>query len=293
MFGYVRAFAPELKVKEHNLYRAVYCGLCKSLGKHCGQCLRFTLSYDMVFLTAFRLSAEKTPYSVKNEHCIVHPFKKRPVMTQNPVLEYCAKASAVLSYGKSLDSAADEKGIKKAMYTAVLPFFGKAAKRADMPDICDKMNMLLAELSHIEKEKTPSVDIPAEVFGRITAEIFSFGLDGSERLIAEKVGFHTGKWIYAADAVDDLKRDASDGSYNPFLLVFGEKITPECAETIKSAFFSELCEIEKALDLMDFADSSLKAIVYNTVCEGMRQKSIEIADNAVKNAENDDKGAKN
>jgi hypothetical protein len=31
MFGYVRPYRDELKVKDYELYRAVYCGLCHSL----------------------------------------------------------------------------------------------------------------------------------------------------------------------------------------------------------------------------------------------------------------------
>ena len=33
MYGYVRTHAPELKVREQEYYRAVYCGLCRTMGK--------------------------------------------------------------------------------------------------------------------------------------------------------------------------------------------------------------------------------------------------------------------
>ena len=58
MFGYVRPYVPDLRVREHELYRAVYCGLCRSMGKHTGCASSFTLSYDFVFLAAVRMVLE-------------------------------------------------------------------------------------------------------------------------------------------------------------------------------------------------------------------------------------------
>ena len=47
MFGYVKPYVPELKVKENEFYRATYCGLCRALGRK-SRFLSFTLSYDFV-----------------------------------------------------------------------------------------------------------------------------------------------------------------------------------------------------------------------------------------------------
>ena len=59
MFGYVREYPPELKLKHHVFYRAVYCGVCKSMGHCTGFCSRATLSYDMVFLALVRMALER------------------------------------------------------------------------------------------------------------------------------------------------------------------------------------------------------------------------------------------
>ena len=56
MFGYIKTYPPELKVREQESYRALYCGLCREMGRCDGQCARLTLSYDFVFLTLVRLS---------------------------------------------------------------------------------------------------------------------------------------------------------------------------------------------------------------------------------------------
>ena len=33
MFGYLQPFKDELRMKDHQLYKSVYCGLCKSMKK--------------------------------------------------------------------------------------------------------------------------------------------------------------------------------------------------------------------------------------------------------------------
>ena len=50
MFGYVVANVDALKQEDRERYRAVYCGLCRALGKGYGQAGRLTLTYDMTFL---------------------------------------------------------------------------------------------------------------------------------------------------------------------------------------------------------------------------------------------------
>ena len=50
MFGYVKTDKPEMKVKEYEAYRGLYCSLCKAMGKHFGVFSRLTLSYDITFL---------------------------------------------------------------------------------------------------------------------------------------------------------------------------------------------------------------------------------------------------
>nr|MCR4710859.1 DUF5685 family protein [Clostridia bacterium] len=59
MFGYTVALRDELKVKEWELYRGYYCGVCKSIGRRYGQLPRITLSYDAAFLAMLLSSLEE------------------------------------------------------------------------------------------------------------------------------------------------------------------------------------------------------------------------------------------
>ena len=50
MFGYVEPDKPELKIREFEVFRGYYCGVCKSIGKRFGQVPRISLNYDLAFL---------------------------------------------------------------------------------------------------------------------------------------------------------------------------------------------------------------------------------------------------
>ena len=65
MFGYIRPKIPELKVREYDQYKGIYCSLCKRMGKEYGIASRFALSYDSTFLVLMMLGLEDecTPVS--------------------------------------------------------------------------------------------------------------------------------------------------------------------------------------------------------------------------------------
>ena len=61
MFGYVYPLESELKVKEQTLYKAAYCGLCRSIGSRYGLSARMALNYDCTFLALFLQALSGTP----------------------------------------------------------------------------------------------------------------------------------------------------------------------------------------------------------------------------------------
>ena len=50
MFGYVRPLRDELKCRDFDLYRAVYCGLCRCMRRRYGLLAPMFLNYDFTFL---------------------------------------------------------------------------------------------------------------------------------------------------------------------------------------------------------------------------------------------------
>ena len=273
MFGYIRTNTPELRVRENEYYRAVYCGLCRAQGKCTGQCSRMTLSYDVTFLALLRLAITNESPEIKVGRCIAHPFKKRAYVAECDALRFCAYASALLFYGKTVDDILDERGKKRLKAKLVKPFASSMRKKAlkEYALLDEKIAKGLKKLSEIEKKKLSSVDIPAEHFGEILADIISFGLEGKDEVIMRSIGRHIGKWIYILDACDDLSEDIEKQRFNPFIYLYdGEPLTDEMKQDVNKSLKLELLAAEPAFVLIDFENKSdIEGIIRNIMYSGM------------------------
>lgn len=81
MFGYVKAYHPWLRVCELDLYKGVYCGLCKTITERSGFVPSLLLSYDIVFLTVAALGYDKSAVAAEKRRCPLHPIKRPPAFT--------------------------------------------------------------------------------------------------------------------------------------------------------------------------------------------------------------------
>lgn len=281
MFGYVRAHNAELRVKEYEAYRGVYCGLCRSMGKCTGQCSRMTLSYDFAFLALLRICIVGEAVEFEQRRCIAHPLKKRNMMKRSETLEYCSRAAAILNYHKIKDDLSDEKGFSRIKAALALPLVSHARKRslrAGLGELDASIGELLCQLADIERRRPVSVDAPASVFGDILARICSYGLDGADARIAAEIGRSVGKWIYSVDALDDMREDAKRDGYNPFILLYGGELPSAeqlcgVADALKAALADSA---ENALDLVRCENRDIKNIVDNIMFLGLPAVADEV-----------------
>ena len=274
MFGYIKTYVPELKVRENEYYRAVYCGLCRSLGKCTGQLSRLTLSYDIAFAALLRLAATQTKPKISARRCVVHPMKKRPMATPCDELDFCAAIGVLLGYHKLGDDVSDEKGAKRFKARAGKIFMRGMAKKArkQIAVAEDIIVKKLSELSDIEKSRIPSVDTPADCFGDLMAKLLSLGLDEKAGRIMSSIGFHLGRWLYIIDAADDYYDDINKNRFNPFALLYGgRELTDTERENIFNALSAELMAVSDAFDLMEASEgqSDIYSVIRNILCLGM------------------------
>lgn len=276
MLGYVRTAQGELRVREYEAYRALYCGLCKHMGKCTGQCSRMTLSYDFVFLAALRMSLLGEKPQIERKRCVMHPFHPRPTAMRSPTLAYCADASALLVYHKLLDDLRDESGLKKLRALLARPFLSSAYRRARKrhPALSESISQSLQALSNYEKEHADakSADEPAAIFGGLMEAVFSEGLTDTNARIASTVGRAVGRWIYLIDAADDFWEDRKKGRFNPYLRLFGEDPAQTDWEDLRLALTALLCEAERAYLLIDpYPAPELQEILANILYLGLPQ----------------------
>lgn len=291
MFGYVMPCTDELKVREYDLYRAVYCGICRSLGGAAGCLSRLTLTYDSVFLASLRYLAAGASPKIKDGRCPLHPLKKRHIAEDCDELRFAAAATVIMADGKIRDDVKDERGPKKLAAAAARPFVSGMASRAvrrggdTFREMRDDVKKYVAELSSLEKENCPSLDRTAECFGSLMSRVFSAGCeDGEKRRILAEAGRSAGRFVYAADAADDLLRDKKKKRYNPLLLSWGDRATETIkigkkqretlarpvAEAVMTAAMLDLRRLPPAVELLtEGGDPGLCAIVRNIVYLGM------------------------
>lgn len=292
MFGYIKPAYGELRVRENELYRAAYCGLCRSMGKCTGIVSCLSLNYDLVFLVLVRYALTGEKISVRPGRCMAHPLKSRPYLVHSESLAFTAGASAVLTYGKIRDDISDEHGVRRLAARLILPFANYAAKKGGQSELQNLIEDKLAELSALEKEGCDSVDKMAGVFGELLGEVAAFGLEGSASRIAREMGRYTGRFIYIIDAADDMAKDAELGRYNPFLAAYGDDILEErtvydhsgksqkrivpktdAADGIMTAAKLDLMGLERAENLIEYEDSQnggmLRGIIGNIIGMGM------------------------
>lgn len=291
MFGYIRPLVDEMKVRENEMYRAIYCGLCRAMGHHTGCASRMTLSYDFVFLAAFRAAITGEKFIPQPHRCVMHPVKPRMMAEDNDTFAYCARAAAYLTYAKLEDDLADESGVRRLTVKSLKPTAAGMRKKAgNLPELQESITSSLSDLRTLEEAESDSIDETAECFGRLLADIFSYGLTGTDARIAREVGRAVGRFIYVIDAADDAPEDGKKDRYNPILRRYGKDILAErkftdragktktavriderTAEDIYIAALNDLGRLSAAIELMDFTrtGSEVEGIVKNTVYLGM------------------------
>ncbi len=296
MFGYVRPLVSEMRVCENEMYRALYCGLCRAMGHHTGCASRLALSYDFVFLCAFRAALTGVSFNSDSHRCMVHPVKSRPMAEDNEIFSYAARAAAVLNKAKLADDRQDESGKKRAAAILLTPAARAIRKKAGgMTELEDAVRQSLTDLSALEQASCDSLDKTADTFGVLLGEVFAYGLTGTEARIARAVGHAVGRFIYVVDAADDAAEDSKSGAYNPILRLYAsdaedrpildrrtvldrrgngsEKLClrADIAESIYTAALNDLSRLEKALELIDFSrcQGETAGIVKNIAYLGM------------------------
>ena len=173
MFGYVKPFKPHLRICEFETYRAVYCGLCKTLGRIYGIAARMTLSYDFAFLGLMALALNDSPAEVCKCRCIAHPFKRSPCMVSEEGLEYTASAASILIHHKIKDDKNDRKFLGKIGPMIMLRVTKKAYDKAAeaYPELAAYVSDQMKRQAKLEKENCKSIDRASEPFSNILGEI--------------------------------------------------------------------------------------------------------------------------
>lgn len=221
MFGYVQPDKSNILGKDVVLYKALYCGICKSLGKNYGCFARLTTSYDMTFLSALLHNYLDTDVKIVDKHCALHWFKKHKEVEEDEITKKLSALSVLMAYYKIIDDIVDEhSNSKKFMRKCLKKAYGKVSKEYEKADKI--INYEYTRLSAYEKQYMRSIDRVSDCFGMMLLKLTRYVLGDKTSEGIEKMCYSLGKWVYLIDAIDDLEKDFKKRTFNPFLVYFGD-----------------------------------------------------------------------
>ena len=275
MFGYVRPYIGDLAETEKKRYRAVYCGICRSLGRRYGSISRLSVNFDMTFLALMLSSLYEPEEQSAQAHCPPHPVKAHEEISSS-IIDYAADMTVALTYHKCLDDWADEKKIVRRVYGDLLKKSYERVKAA-WPGQSRAIEEALSAISRIEQSDTSLPDEALAASGRLLSELFVLKDDfWSQQL--RWFGDSLGRFIYLMDAAMDYEQDRKKNCYNPLLKM---NILPERAQELLLLPLGEASEAFEKLPLVQ-DERLLRNILYSGVWqdynEKMKKKTEDTAD---------------
>lgn len=264
MFGYVTVYKPELKVKEYEAYKGVYCTLCKEMGKEYGVFSRFLLSYDGAFYVLFKMGMANENVIAEKSRCTFNPCKKCMKITCNSnVYKLASTVTVVLAYFKLIDNLKDSKGIKKLLLYLLLPYFSYLKRKAlkKYPDIFKEIETGMTEQFKIEKEENVSLDKSADSTAKMLGWLFAYEECENTKQTAYDFGYQLGRTVYFLDAFDDYEKDIKDNSFNPFKICDDFVETATMSINLSIGVLSQIYEEQKT--------NQFSPIIENVIYDGL------------------------
>jgi hypothetical protein len=282
VFGYILPEKSELKIREYELFRAYYCGVCKSIGKRYGTIHRAFLNYDSTFLALLLSSLSEKKLNIITERCMVHPLKKSRVIVKNDIIDYASDINIILAYYNLKDNWSDERSILSWMGNLFLSRgFKKTRKKYEYK--CAIIENELGKLANLEKQKCASMDQASEPFAKLMEEVLSYEPlcgDKKRNEILRWIGYNLGKWIYILDAYDDIEDNAKHKTFNVLFYQFNysggdiRDFKSKIVERVRFSLEYSLSQISKAYELLETTRHA--SIVENIIYMGMLRKTEQI-----------------
>ncbi len=282
MYGYIVPDKTTLRASDFVLYRSFYCGICCHTGKTYGQLPRFTTNYDFAFLSALLHDYSKSDIVIEEHKCVLNPIKKKAVLQTNPLLDRLVAANILLSYAKAEDGVIDGDGMKYRVVRRVLKKPFRRAKKIS-PELWEEIQNYTARQSETEKNAETSIDRAADPFAALLKKLPSLILCEETDDNINSLCYNIGKFVYLADALDDITDDFKHKRYNPFLTHYGSRgykfkdraaFLSDNAEELTFVFQSICARASECFSSLRLTQSY--TLLKNIVFDGMRKKTEEL-----------------
>lgn len=276
MFGYLQIHKDELKVKEYEAYKSVYCGLCKQLGRDYGILTRLILSYDCTFYAILLMSLKRSCTGFSDGRCKFNPLKKcKFADCKDNAYSKASALSVISAYYKVVDDIDDSGFFKRIALKIAKPFFGRRQKKAArrFPEIEIIVSEMMKNQKAAENDELVTIDKAANPTAKMISDLAALegGNDLQKRVLSE-FGYQIGRWVYLIDAADDYEKDKKSSNFNPFI-----KADINDKDYINSVLSQSLARAYDAYNLLDIID--FKPIIDNMMLFGFPNKQNAVLNN--------------
>ncbi|MDE6076007.1 MAG: hypothetical protein K2G26_06185, partial [Clostridia bacterium] len=253
MFGYINPDSPYLFKKDETLYKAIYCGMCKSIGEGCGNFSKSALTYDMAFMSALLHNIANCDVKIEKRRCGLHLIKRRFMAKPDNISVLLGCVNTALAYYKLLDDKTDgdKKGAFAFMYKRG---FKRTLKRH--PQVAEIIKRHMQEQRELEKAGCAIIDQACEPTAFMIKELSTYALGEYATPATEALCYDIGKWVYLADALDDYDKDVKKGRYNVLYNAFGcptkAEAVQKCGEEIDFIFNTLFADMRMQLANIKF-----------------------------------------
>ncbi len=281
MFGYVNVDKSNLLGKDFDTYRAIYCSLCKQLGRDYSIFARFFLNYDCTFYAVLMLSLSDKTCDFCTGRCRFNPLKKCDYISDDTVSLSLAAALTISSaYYKLLDNILDSPWYKRIFYRLLQPMLSSWHKISlkKFPTIDNELNKMTISQKGTEEDKNCNIDKAAEPTAAMLSAVFSLvdeKIDSSilkknknSKRILSSFGYFLGKWIYLIDAADDYFNDKKHHNFNPYITLDVEE--KELKNYVLSSLNHTLSEAMLSYNLLE--KGRYDAIISNALFSALPKK---------------------
>lgn len=226
MFGYIVPDSPYLFIKDETLYKALYCGMCKSIGAGCGTLAKSALTYDIAFVSALFHNIAHCDVTIQKRRCALH-LKKRAMAKPDDISLLLGCINTTLAYYKLLDDKHDKEA-KGALAFVYRHGFKRVLKRH--PQVADIIAECTKSQRKLEEENCSVIDMACDPTAIMLEKLSEYALGDYSTEATKKLMYDLGKWIYLADALDDYDKDVKKGRYNVLYNAFGAPTKKQAVE---------------------------------------------------------------
>ena len=218
MFGYIRVYKPELKLKEISKYSSAYCALCDQLKRDYGPLSRFILNFDITFLLLCLDYFDDNEKENRKIRCPYNGLRVKKTTLSAEALCYSAFINYWLVTEKLYDDYTDDRNFFKSLLRKIL--ISKKQFKKSMCKYNKEIENLSALLHKVYQKEVNIIDSfgfdeVTNAFGEFFAEIFDvISIGKEEKNTLKKLFFQVGKWIYIIDAYDDFEKDIKENRFN-------------------------------------------------------------------------------